>query len=97
MDKDIQKKLSKLRIEYAGKLHSIIADIEITWQQRKLSDLYRMVHNLNGTSATYGYNEISEVAKELENLIKPLVGKSLSMCETQRIDELIKQLKNRVY
>jgi chemotaxis protein histidine kinase CheA len=93
IDKEIQNKLATLRTEYAKKLNNIIAEIEVTWSQRKLSDLYRMVHNLKGTSATYGYNKISQVARELENLIQPLIGKSLSLCETQHIDALIKKLK----
>jgi chemotaxis protein histidine kinase CheA len=73
MDEKTQKKIELLRLGFLKKMPEKIAGIESGWQElqekRDLSSaeaLHRLVHNLKGTSATFGCNDVSQLAAEME-------------------------------
>lgn len=79
-----EQQLEKLKRDYAAQLPSKVEDIVADWN--KLSNrwqfelivkLHRNVHTLIGTSGTFGFAELSKSARELEQLLKPLLEKPL--------------------
>jgi len=80
-DGSFKDRLKSLREEYGRLLPTKIDDLVRIWNQvRKaegdttphLAEAYRQAHSLAGSGATFGYSEVSEVASELEQLIKRL-------------------------
>jgi len=72
--------LEKLRAEYQTQLPFKLAALDKDWlallQQWRpeiLVQLHRNVHSLIGTSGTFGFTDISKVARTLETLLKPLL------------------------
>lgn len=76
MDNDIQNKINILKMAYAGTLNQKIIEIHAAWKALKsawhddaLTQVHRLVHNLHGSSGTYGYQEIAHAAGELELML----------------------------
>lgn len=98
--------LKSLRLMYREKLQTKINDIEsqfdnlhnMTWNDEKCKDFYKMVHQFNGSSGSYGYPEISEVVAKLETYIKPFIGMvdSISTEQEKEIKEKIQDIKYAV-
>lgn len=101
MDDKLQKKLHDLFVIYSKKLPDKIAQIEHQWQELlskwdKLlyQNLHRDVHSLCGSAGTYGYNEVSKKARELEVYLKALLdNNSITQDEQKNISSLIDQIK----
>lgn len=77
-----QEKMRVLRAAYAGQLPEKIRQIEDAcagYQSRldeeTLHALHRMVHGLTGSGATFGFAELSQVARVLEEYLKNLVNR----------------------
>jgi diguanylate cyclase (GGDEF)-like protein len=73
--------LEKLKGEYKaqlpGKIETIVNDwktLSSNWQPELMISFHRNIHSLIGTSGTFGFNDISKAARELEDLIKPLLA-----------------------
>jgi len=73
--------LEKLRSEYKLQLPEKISAIKRDWQlliniwnDELIIQLHRNVHSLIGTAGTFGFNDISKIARRLEELIKPLLA-----------------------
>lgn len=76
----LHNRLQVLRDDYAARLPGKIAGIEALWEAlvqapengETLDVLYRTVHSLVGTSATFGFSEVSTVARAMEYAITHL-------------------------
>ena len=65
------KKRQKLGIVKIAALDAAFAPLFAgTWKESSCFDAYRLVHSLTGSSGTYGYPEISGLARSVEALIK---------------------------
>lgn len=100
--------LEKLKGEYKtqlpDKIDVIAKDWKILsngWQPELMVTLHRNVHSLIGTSGTFGFNDISKTARELEDWLKPLL---VQKDETYKadielstsVDALLRKLLNLV-
>lgn len=75
------QKLEQLRQMYRSELRSkldgIDADwyaIQQDWNLGAVERFYLLIHNLAGSGATFGFTTLSDKARELAVLIKPVVG-----------------------
>lgn len=70
----LEDKLRVLREKYLHKLPDTISEIEAQWAELTKSQwdmehiftLHRLVHNLTGSSATFGLKEVSETARDFD-------------------------------
>lgn len=81
---ELQEKMRVLRVAYAAQLPEKIRQIEEAcagYQSRldeeTLQALHCMVHSLTGSGATFGFAELSQVARVLEELLKNIVSRTL--------------------
>lgn len=100
--------LEKLKGEYKAQLPDKIATIakdwEIlssSWQPELMVTLHRNIHSLIGTSGTFGFNDISKTARELEDRIKPLLAQkdetySAEIELSTAVDHLLHKLVNLI-
>lgn len=75
-----QHKFEHLRqnytIELRTKLHNIVTDwnhLQRSWDADVFERLYRAVHNLAGTGATFGYGALGTIAREIADHLKPVL------------------------
>ncbi len=88
--------LDALKEEYRADLPSIIASLaerlrtqlDAAYSPQAWSDLHRAVHGLAGTSATFGFLEISERARDLEAVIKAIQEEGAAPTSSRRDDVL---------
>lgn len=92
-EQKFQDVLRALRVSYATQLPEKIREIESVWSalQAKwdtaiFSDLHRMVHSLTGSGSTFGFAELSNVARILEESIKGIVALGVPATEVQRTE-----------
>lgn len=89
---DLQEKMRVLREAYASQLPEKIQQVEDTWEElspeswsdETLQTLHRMVHSLTGSGATFGFPELSNVARVLEGSLKELVNLKVTPSVEQR-------------
>ena len=101
MEDNIQKKLQDLFVIYSNNLPKKIHDIDLQWRQQRIQleasqfeALHRNVHSLCGSAGTYGYSEISKLARQLEIYLKSLLGHaSISEPQHEKIKYHLTQLK----
>lgn len=71
-------KLQALRESYATELPSRLDALQQLWQQRHqpgmLTTLHIQTHSLAGSGATFGFGEVSRVARQLEILLKCMLA-----------------------
>jgi hypothetical protein len=75
-----QHKFERLRQNYSNelrtKLRNIVADwnqLQYSWDAEVFERMYRAVHNLAGTGATFGFGALGSVAREIANSLKPVL------------------------
>ncbi|KTC84967.1 diguanylate cyclase [Legionella brunensis] len=101
MTNNIQEKLNRLLIKYNKNLPTKLNKIQTQWQElldqwsvEKLTTLHRDIHSLCGSSATYGYKQLSQIARQAEILLKKLLeGGEASDAEKNQISTYLLQLK----
>ena len=79
---EIDEQLRQLRLEYQQNLQQRLKELGDLWRNVSTLPLdhpdyrrcFRLLHSLNGSAATFGYQHLSEIAKQLELSLKPLVG-----------------------
>src|SRR5438445_4655709 len=94
----VQAQLAMLRKKYALALPEKAAALQVavaplfeeTWQEQAWSSAYRQVHSLAGSSGTYGYPEISSIARALETLIHQGLASRVPLADVRRtqVEEL---------
>ena len=80
--KDFLRMLAARTSEYARALPSRIEDIDGLWQRMRAGgdpaalgeDLVRAAHALAGSGATFGFPDVSRLARALELQLQPVVG-----------------------
>lgn len=88
----IQEKLNALRDGYALQLPHKIAEMKALWegmgatekQQETLRALHILTHTLTGSSATFGFHEVSKQARALEGIFEILVENNTLPNATER-------------
>ena len=79
---DAQKKLLLLQEAFIKNLPLKISDIENAWknikqkwQEDKITLLHRLVHNLKGSTGTYGHQDLSQSCANLEKNIERFLSR----------------------
>jgi diguanylate cyclase (GGDEF)-like protein len=91
-DAEMHKRLNKLktlRATYSSKLPQRMLEIEASWEALLSGDtsldvrhvFHRLVHGLAGSAGTFGYNRISQMARQLENIILRVVDNHLPLTD----------------
>ena len=88
---EIDEQLHQLTLEYRQNLQQRLDELDRLWQGVSACPLYhsdyrqcfRLLHSLNGSAATFGYHHLSEIAKQLELSLKPLLGKDRSITDQE--------------
>jgi HPt (histidine-containing phosphotransfer) domain-containing protein len=94
----MEQQIAQLKQYYLSKLPSKIDAIESAWQDylsdptaEKMQTLYRQAHNMSGSAGTYGYKEISDIAKKMDKILR---GEThLSSERKDKVTALIAQLR----
>jgi len=88
----VQEQLNVLRQGYAQQLPEKVREIEVVWKflleqwnQDSLKTLHRLTHNLNGTSATFGFAAVRNLASTLETLLKSIAESGIQLTTEQRV------------
>jgi len=88
----VQEQLNVLRQGYAQQLPEKVREIEVVWKllleqwnQDALKTLHRLTHNLNGTSATFGFAAVRNLASTLETLLKSITESGIQLTTEQRV------------
>jgi HPt (histidine-containing phosphotransfer) domain-containing protein len=99
----LQAQLAKLRKKYGLALPEKISGIAAAvaplfsgaWEESLCSTAYRQVHSLAGSSGTYGFPEISEVARAAEALLKQSLDarRPLPPAQQSQVDDLMAKLR----
>ncbi len=88
----IQEQLNALCQGYAQQLPEKVREIEVVWQslleqewnQDAVKTLHRLTHSLNGSSATFGFNAVRNLASTLETLLKSITENNVQLTTEQR-------------
>lgn len=101
---EITEKLAQVQQKYFAQLPEKISEIEVTWnkfetgsirQHAVLDELYRHIHSLAGSSGTFGAEELSTTAKELQQHLRNLIDEKNIILpdDVDIIDRLILHIK----
>jgi len=100
----LQVQLAKLRKKFGlalpGKTSAIGAAVASLvagpWNEQACADAHRQAHSLAGSSGTYGFPEIGDVARTVEALLKQSLESRalLSPAQKGQIDRLIQDLRD---
>jgi len=101
MDRDSNDDLAALFASYAHELPAIILEIveiwralEIQWDDKLYADFHRKIHNLAGSAEMYGYDNVSQIANQIQLTIRSgMQENKLIQNDITQIDSLIKQLE----
>lgn len=98
----VQAQLAKLRKKYGlalpdkiAALQAVVATLGPAWEETACSTAYRQVHSLAGSSGTYGYPDITGVARAAEAILKTSLESRtvLAAADRIRVDELLGKLR----
>jgi chemotaxis protein histidine kinase CheA len=100
----LQAQLRELKRAYARSLPEKIARIESAfrtffaspWEEGACGATYRLIHSLAGSSGTYGFADLCQVARSAESVLKEsLEGRRLPSPDRQHEAlDLVDRLKN---
>lgn len=92
MKNNTQKKLNELIKIYSKNLPDKIQQIILQWNELQehwdwgtFQDFHREVHSLCGSAGTYGYPELSRVAREIEIFFKTILAKKMISSEEKKL------------
>ncbi len=95
IDQSIQQKLDILKEQFRQQLENKLAKLVQIWDlavnqhvDSSLGALYQLLHQLAGSAKTFGYPEISLLAKELEDKLKSYLADHLSDHSDAELREL---------
>lgn len=89
-----------LRRYFAYRLPARVSEVEAAhdaardagWRGEPLRTFHRLAHSLAGAGATFGFPEVSEAARQLENLLKSALD-SGSPPEAPEVEGLLSRLR----
>jgi len=100
------ERLETLRRDYIGNFPARIQTLKDCWrdfknnygdeQQKSLQDLVRHAHSLKGSGATYGFNEVSDLATQLHAILNNLLEQNVQadIQVSKQINALLVSLNN---
>lgn len=102
MSNDVELKFHALQVAYAKKLPIKLAEIAKQWEllnadfdKQRFIDFHRAVHTLCGSAGTYGYSQLSQVARDLEIYLKQLLDyNALNAAQKSEIAHLLEKLQH---
>lgn len=87
-----QRLLMELEAQFARKLPDRLRDIAAAWTEFNLDrdtaragQLYRLVHQLAGSAASFGYGELGQRARALDERLRPHVADPGQLADTEMI------------
>jgi HPt (histidine-containing phosphotransfer) domain-containing protein len=93
-----------LRRYFAARLPHRLAELEDScraardagWRGMPLRNCHRLAHSLAGSGAIFGFTEVSEVARHLVRLLKPVVERGVTLGEQDErlIEEILGRLRD---
>jgi len=104
MTDNIQDKLQKLFVTYTQRLPNKVRriraswlDLQTEWDKQAFIALHRDVHSLCGSAGTYGYQEVSHCARQLEKYLKSeMEADSPAAIDQHYVADLLSQLQSSV-
>lgn len=94
-----EEELAALKAEYAQNLPKRIADLEASFEQAVAgagwADVRVRAHKLRGSAGSYGFDDVSRLAGELEDAVKPVVAGTAS-AEPESLRRLLSALAGAV-
>jgi len=103
LSEKIQQKLQKMAEDFAASLPDRIKTVKIEAVKAKngtresVKNLHMYVHKLGGAAATFGFKGVTKTAKELEQILYPLLEESGKIKSQlwERIDNLVSILEQK--
>ncbi len=87
----LDQSLQALRTKYAEKLPRVLSQIDdlwaalnLQWQVERLDELHARIHKVAGSAGSFGFNELSRVARELEIFLQDLQRRTTPANEVER-------------
>jgi len=103
---DIQQQLKQLAKNYRAQLPERMEAIETCWRQicehnhwkNEGKEIYRHVHSLAGSGASFGYFDMSKRAQAVELQLQALMERDGALTEQarQEVTQQLAQLKNEL-
>lgn len=98
--KDLDIEFKKILLEYSNNLSNTIKYIDDlwlslikNWDPKKIKKFYEKIHGLHGSAGIFGFSELSDVAGQLEIIIKQFVNNPTpSSDQKKKIENLLKEL-----
>jgi DNA-binding response OmpR family regulator len=89
---EMKQQMQVLQENYAGKLPGRIVEMEKLWESillkqntsALLTKLRREVHSLTGSGATFGFKEISDIARDLELLLDMIISEGEATIDSRK-------------
>ncbi|HYU35623.1 MAG TPA: Hpt domain-containing protein [Thermoanaerobaculia bacterium] len=86
-----------LRDYFAARLPERLRQIEDAWTEVRATgwsagaahNFHRLVHSLSGAGSTFGFPAVSEAARRLERLLKPVVQGTATPPADETVGELL--------
>ena len=99
----VQAQLDKLKKKYGRELPEKVSRVEAAlatliagpWEEQVCMTAYRHTHSLAGSSGTYGYNEISKIARAAEASLKQCLESRAALPEPLKaqVNDLVAKLR----
>lgn len=91
---DLEAKLAEIKLAYRSELSGKAEKLKLLWQAvqaeawnaDRLQEMHRLVHNLAGSGATFGFEEISTQAHALEIELKAFLQGKINHVDTVRAE-----------
>jgi CheY-like chemotaxis protein/HPt (histidine-containing phosphotransfer) domain-containing protein len=106
-DKEILAQFQELQQDYAVRLPEKILDLEQSWQriqfqkpgeelQKQLEEFRRKNHSLTGSGSTFGFAEISQWARQLEQLVDIILAEGVKTISSRKneINEVLDNMRH---
>ncbi len=98
---EFDEKWQQLKERFVQRLVVRFADIDRAWaslgkqpdDMEALSDLFHLVHSLAGSGATFGFEALSECARQLEPVIDPQLATGRAPVEGGRRATILRALE----
>lgn len=82
----IEEKMAALQARFKGQLKERYEAIANPWQQyinhqnhEVLQDAHMAAHKMAGSAATFGFTDISKLAKDAENIMDPAIEQNIAL------------------
>ena len=104
-DSELERKLAEVRQAYVEKLPLRLEDIRAHFEQARAGDpdafatLHRLVHSLTGSAGTFGFHDLSMLARVIERSIKAQLSQanSLGTSDAQRLASKLGELETAIH